>query len=89
MEILEAARLQIIHGDDDSSDTPILFGQSSVRTRTLAERLYMERRFGEFGKDWTEEMHYTSIDRQSVWVIQLATGTQKSVFFDTANTTYD
>jgi hypothetical protein len=89
MDITDAVLLPILQGDGDTPETPVLFGPCHVRIRVLAERLFIEERFGGMGDDWNEEVHYTSPALQSVWRISLRDGTIRSVYFDTSNTTYD
>jgi hypothetical protein len=89
MDTTDALLLEILHGDGESAQTPVLFAPCNVRVRVPAERLFIERRFGAEGTDWTEEMHYTSMAGHSVWNLRMADGTTRSVYFDTENTTYD
>ena len=89
MDITDAVLLEIVQGDGDTPETPVLFAPCHVRVRVLAERLFIEGRFGGMDSDWTEELHYTSPNQQSVWRIRLKDGTIRSVYFDTSNTAYD
>jgi hypothetical protein len=89
MDITDAVLLQIVQGDGDTPETPVLFAPCHIRVRVLAERLFIEERYGGMDSDWSEELHYTSPARQSVWNIRLKAGTLRSVYFDTSNTTYD
>lgn len=87
MDITDAVLLQIVQGDGDTPETPVLFAPCHIRVRVLAERLSIEERYGGMDSDWSEELHYTSPARQSVW--NMKDGTLRSMYFDTSNTTYD
>jgi hypothetical protein len=89
MDITDAVLLPILQGDGITPETAVLFGPCHIRVRILAERLFIEERFGGMGSDWTEEMHFTSMLGHSVWNLRLKDGTLRSVYFDTSNTTYD
>jgi hypothetical protein len=79
----------IISGDGKTPETAVRFRPCHIRARVFRERLFISEKFGVEGHDWTEEMHYTSTDRHSVWVLALSDGTQCSVYFDTSQTIYD
>ncbi len=81
--------LPILSGDGDSEQTPINFAPSAVGERVSSERAYIEQRFGIEGQDWTEQMHYTSMQLHSVWALQLAKGDLVRVYFDTKGTIYE
>ena len=79
----------IISGDGKSPETAVQFRPCTIRARVFRERLFISENFGVQDSDWTEEMHYTSPDRHSVWVLNLRDGTKCSVYFDTSQTIYD
>ena len=79
----------IISGDGKTSKTAVKFRPCRLLTRVARERQYVTEQFGKENSDWRKDMHYTSSKQQSVWVVELADGTQHKVYFDTSQTIYD
>ncbi len=79
----------IIAGDGKTPESAIEFRPCNIRVRVARERLFVCEQFGVEGVGWSEVMHYTSFDSQSVWVVELKDGTETSVYFDTSQTIYD
>ncbi len=79
----------IISGDGKTPKTAVKFKPCRLLTRVVHERKFISKQYGVENEDWKQGMHFTSPDRQSVWVIELADGTSKKVFFDTSQTIYD
>jgi hypothetical protein len=79
----------ITSGDGKSPVTAIRFRPCHVQTRVARERQFILERFGVEDVDWSEMMHFTSSDLQSVWSIELKDGTRTHVYFDTSTTIYD
>ena len=79
----------IISGDGKTSKTAVKFHPCRLLTRVARERQFVTEHFGKENSDWRKEMHYTSTNQQSVWVVELADGTQQKVYFDTSQTIYD
>ena len=79
----------IISGDGKTPETAVKFRPCRLLTRVVRERRFICEQYGIENEDWKQGMHYTSLDRQSVWVIDLADGTNCKVFFDTSQTIYD
>ncbi len=80
---------QIIRGDGSSPENAIKFEPCHISRRVVAEREFVCSLFGTENIHWTEQMHYTSLDGQSVWVIELDDGTARDVFFETEGTIYN
>lgn len=72
----------IVSGEGDTIGTPIRFTPCDIRTRVKAERRYICERFGIEHIDWRERMHYTRPGNISDWIIELADGENRSVYFD-------
>ena len=51
---------KILSGNGDSPATVVLFERCDVKTRKLAERRFICRRFGVEGIDWTSGIHITT-----------------------------
>jgi hypothetical protein len=51
---------RILSGDGDSPATAILFERCDLKTRKIAERHYISKRFGKEGIDWTSGIHITT-----------------------------
>ncbi len=79
----------IISGNGKTPKTAIKFKPCRLLTRVARERQFVNEQFGKENSDWRKEMHYTSPKQQSVWVVELADGTQHKVYFDTSATIYD
>ena len=72
-----------------STETAVRFQPCRIADRIAAEREFISSLYGTEVIHWTEEMHFTSFDLQSVWLIKLADGTQLHVYFETEGTIYD
>ncbi|MBK8465840.1 MAG: hypothetical protein IPL32_08415 [Chloracidobacterium sp.] len=79
----------IISGDGKTPKTAINFKPCRLLTRVARERQFVNDQFGKENVDWRKELHYTSTNRQSVWVIELADGAKHKIYFDTSSTIYD
>ena len=79
----------IISGDGKTPKTAVKFKTCRLLTRVASERQFVNDKFGKENSDWRKELHYTSTEQQSVWVIELAGGTKENVYFDTSQTIYD
>ena len=79
----------IISGDGKAPNTAVKFRPCRLLTRVARERQFISEQFGEENSDWWRGMHFTSGDRQSVWMIEFADGTTQGVYFDTSQTIYD
>jgi len=79
----------IIGGDGKTRETAVRFRACHLNTRVARERRFICERFGTESVDWDEDLHMTSLDRQSVWVIRLSDGSQQNIYFDTSQTTYE
>jgi hypothetical protein len=72
----------IVSGNGDTIETAVRFTPCDIPTRVKAERRYISERFGIEGADWQEKMHFTRPGFISDWIIELADGTNRSVYFD-------
>lgn len=79
----------IISGDGQTPKTAVKFKPCRLLTRVVHERRFICNQFGIENEDWRQGTHFTSPSRQSVWVIELADGTDRKVYFDTSSTIYD
>jgi len=79
----------IISGDGKTAKTAVKFKPCRLLMRVARERQFVSEQFGIENEDWAREMHFTSDQGQSVWVIELADKTSRSVYFDTSSTIYD
>lgn len=79
----------IISGDGKTPKTAVKFKPCRLLTRVARERQFVCEQFGIENEDWAREMHFTSDKGQSVWVIELADRSSRSVYFDTSSTIYD
>lgn len=79
----------IISGDGKTPKTAVKFKPCRLLTRVARERQFLNEQFGKENSDWRKESHFTSPERQSVWVIKLADGTNHNIYFDTSQTIYD
>ena len=80
---------KILSGDGLSSETAVKFEPCRLADRVAAERRFVSSSYGAENIHWTEWMHFTSMDFQSVWSIKLADGTERSVFFEAIGTIYE
>jgi len=67
----------------------VRFEPCHVKQRVAAERTFICVIFGEYGVDWTSEMHFTTFDSQSVWNVTLSNGKNLNIYFETEGTIYD
>ena len=79
----------IISGDGESSESPVKFTPCRLPDRVAAEYRFICERFGREGEGWSEQRHFTSLDGQSVWSIELSGGSARRVYFDTDGTIYE
>lgn len=79
----------IISGDGKTPKTAVKFKPCRLLTRVARERQFVNEQFGKENVDWLREMHFTTTDPHSVWVIKLSDGTSQKVYFDTSQTIYD
>ena len=79
----------IISGDGKTPETAVRFKPCHVQARVLREMRFVCEQFGIEGVDWEEELHFTTLDEQSVWAIRSVDGTKRNVYFDTSQTIYD
>ena len=79
----------IISGDGKTPKTAVKFRPCRLLTRVARERQFINEKFGKENSDWRREMHFTTTDPHSVWVVGLADGTKHNVYFDTSQTIYD
>ena len=80
---------KILSGDGESPETAVKFEPSVVSRRVAAEREFVCSKFGTENMHWTEEMHYTSMQMQSVWIIKTNEGDRREVYFETEGTIYE
>ena len=79
----------IISGDGKTHKTAVKFRRCRLLMRVARERRFICEQYGIENEDWRQGTHFTSNDRQSVWVIDLKDGTSRKVYFDTSQTIYD
>lgn len=79
----------IISGDGLTPETSVKFRPCILSARIVRERRFVCEQMGKPEVDWTEALHFTSLDMQSVWVLELPDGTLKNLYFDTSETLYD
>ena len=75
--------ISILHGDGKTPETAIRFSECELADRIRAEREYISSEYGNEGSDWFREVHFTTMNMQSNWNIELSDGSKRSIYFET------